>query len=115
MRARDTILDWPTPRKVKDVQSFLGFANFYRRFIPFYSDITIPLTRLTRKSAPWSWMSECQSTFDLLKKAFTSAPTLTHWQPDVPLIVETDASDYALGAIISVSLEDGIHPVAFHS
>ena len=49
-----TILDWPTPQKVKDIQSFLGFANFYRRFIPFYSDITIPLTRLLRKDAPWS-------------------------------------------------------------
>lgn len=49
------ILDWPTPHKVKDIQSFLGFANFYRRFIPYYSDIVILLTRLTRKNTLWKW------------------------------------------------------------
>ena len=90
------IIDWPTPLKVKDVQSFLGFANFYRRFIPAYSNITVPLTRLTRKNAPWNWSEECQKAFDALKKAFTSAPVLAQWVPDVPIIVETDASDYAL-------------------
>ena len=110
-----TILDWPTPRKVKDVQSFLGFANFYRRFIPHYSDITVPLTRLTRKSAPWAWTEQCQTAFDSLKSAFTSAPILVQWDPDAPVIVETDASDYALGAILSIISDNEVHPVAFHS
>lgn len=109
------ILDWPTPRKVKDVQSFLGFANFYRRFIPFYSDITVPLTRLTRKNVDWAWTTDCQKAFDTLKKAFTTAPILSQWRPDAPLIVETDASDYALAAILSIVVDDEIHPVAFHS
>ena len=111
-----TILDWLEPQKVKDIQSFLGFANFYRRFIFNYSDIVVPMTRLTRKDTPWLWTSQCQQAFDSLKEAFTNAPILTHWEPDCPLIVETDASDYAIAAILSLKKSDGeIHPVAFLS
>jgi hypothetical protein len=109
------IQDWPVPRKVKDIQSFLGFANFYRRFIQDYSKITIPLTRLTRKGVTWSWTDSCQQAFDDLKKAFTTAPILTHWIPDSPIVVETDASDYALAAIISTYVDGDIHPIGFHS
>ena len=111
-----TIQDWPEPRKVKDIQSFLGFANFYRRFISEYSDIVIPLTRLTRKGVPWNFTDDARNSFNTLKSAFISAPVLTHWVPDRPIIVETDASDYALGAILSIQTDSGeIHPVAFHS
>jgi len=110
------IQDWPEPKKVKDIQSFLGFANFYRQFIFNYSDIVIPLTRLTRKDIPWKFNSSCQDAFNSLKKAFTSAPILTHWIPNAQLIVETNALDYALAAILSVVNEDNeVHPVAFHS
>jgi len=90
------IQDWPELKKVKDIQSFLGFANFYHQFIFNYSDIVIPLTCLTWKDIPWKFDSSCQDVFNSLKKAFTSAPILTHWIPDTQLIVETDASDYAL-------------------
>ena len=111
-----TIQDWPEPHKVKDVQSFLGFANFYRHFISNYSDIVIPLTRLTRKGIPWNFTNAAWKSFQALKSAFTSAPVLTHWVPDKPTIIETDASDYALGAILSIQTDSGeIHPVAFHS
>jgi RNase H-like domain found in reverse transcriptase/Reverse transcriptase (RNA-dependent DNA polymerase) len=111
-----TIQDWPEPRKIKDIQSFLGFANFYRRFIYNYSNITVPLTRLTRKGTPWLFTEECRESFNFLKKAFTSAPILSHWVPNRPLVMETDASDYALGAILSLFDEEGVlHPVAFHS
>jgi len=110
------IQDWPEPKKVKDIQSFLGFVNFYRRFIFNYSDIVIPLTRLIRKDIPWKFDSSCQDAFNSLKKAFTSASILTHWIPSAQLIVETDASDYALAAILSIVNEDNeVHPVAFHS
>jgi len=110
------INDWPEPRKVKDVQSFLGFANFYRRFIYNYSDIVVPLTRLTHKNTRFQFGDDARAAFQLLKEAFCSAPVLTHWTPDRPIIVETDASDYALAAILSIELESGqIHPVAFHS
>ncbi|KAJ3537203.1 hypothetical protein NMY22_g5693 [Coprinellus aureogranulatus] len=110
------IQDWPEPRSVKEVQSFLGFANFYRRFIFNYSDIAVPLTRLTRKGTPFVFDDSARSAFESLKKAFTSAPVLTHWVPNRPIIVETDASDYALAAILSIRQDSGdIHPVAFHS
>ena len=62
-----SVLEWPEPCKIKDIQSFLGFANFYRHFIYNYSDIVIPMTRLTRKGVPWLWTEECQTSFDLLK------------------------------------------------
>jgi hypothetical protein len=111
-----TILDWSEPRKIKELQSFLGFANFYRRFISDYSDIVVPLTRLLRKDTAWTFPDSAREAFDNLKKAFTSAPVLSHWIPDRPVIVETDASDYALGAILSIKTsDDAVHPVAFHS
>jgi len=111
-----TIQEWPELKKVKDIQSFLGFANFYRRFIFNYSDIVIPLTRLTRKDTPWNFDKNCKKAFNTLKQAFTSAPILMHWVPDAQLVVETDVSDYALAAILSIMTKDNeIHPVAFHS
>ena len=110
------IQDWPALRKVKDVQSFLGFANFYRRFIDGYSALTVPLTRLTRKNHPWYWSPACNAAFRLLKDAFTSAPILHHFDPSLPPIVETDASDYAIAGILSLLTDDGdVRPVAFFS
>jgi RNase H-like domain found in reverse transcriptase len=111
-----TVQDWPEPHKVKDVQYFLGSANFYRQFIHEYSDIVIPLTRLTWKDLKWNFSDKCRDAFNKLKAAFLSAPVLTHWIPDTLMMVETDASDYAIAAILSIMLSDGeIHPVAFHS
>jgi len=110
------IQDWLEPKKVKDIQSFLGFANFYCWFIFNYLDIVIPLTCLTRKDIPWKFDSFYVDAFNSLKKAFTSTPILTHWIPDAQLIVETDASDYALAAILSIVNKDNeVHLVAFHS
>ena len=112
----DIIRDWPEPRKVKDIQSFLGFTNFYRRFIYNYSDIVVPLMRLTRKDASWKFSADCRRSFNSLKEAFTSAPILTHYQPDVPIIVKTDTSDYAIAGILSNICPDGeICLVAFYS
>ena len=81
-----------------------------------YSDIVIPLTWLTCKSILWNFSDATRKSFEALKSAFTSAPILTHWIPDKPIIVETDASDYALGAILSIQTDSSeVHPVAFHS
>src|SRR5882724_603587 len=110
------IQDWPEPRKVKDIQSFLGFANFYRHFIFRYSEITVPLTRLTCNGTPWHFTDECRSAFEALKKAFTIAPVLPHWIPDTQITVKTDASDHALAAVLSITNSNGeLHPIAFHS
>ena len=110
------IQDWPEPKKVKDTQSFLGFTNIYCQFIFNYSNIVIPLTYLTQKDIPWKFDSFCWDAFNSLKKAFTSAPILTHWIPDVQLIVETNTLNYALAAILSIVNNDNeVHPVAFYS
>jgi len=111
-----TIQEWPEPKKIKDIQSFLRFANFYRSFIFNYSDIVIPLTHLTRKYTSWNFDDKCRMVFNALKQAFTSTPILTHWVLNVQLVVETDASDYALAAILSIMTTDNeIHLIAFHS
>src|SRR5882724_11609608 len=65
--------DWPVPQKVKDIQSFLSFVNFYCHFIYGYSKITVPLMCLTRKGIPWHFSNECCSAFEALKNAFTTA------------------------------------------
>ena len=110
------IQDWLEPKKVKDIQSFLDFTNFYHRFIFNYLDIVIPLTYLTWKDIPWKFNSSCHDAFNSLKKAFISTSILTYWIPDAQLIVETNALDYALAAILSiVNKENKVHPVAFHS
>ena len=110
------IQDWPEPCKVKDIQSFLGFANFYFRFISDYSNIVILLTWLTCKGIAWNFSDAARKSFEALKSAFTSAPILTHWVPDKPIIVETNTLDYALGTILSIQTDSGeIHPMAFHS
>jgi RNase H-like domain found in reverse transcriptase len=110
------IQDWPEPRKVKDIQSFLGFANFYRQYIHNYSDIVVPSTRLTWKNIPWNFDESCKVAFLTLKQAFISTPVLTHYKPGCPLVIETDASDHALAAILSQVESNGeIHLVTYLS
>jgi len=76
----------------------------------------VPLTRLTRKDAPWNFSEDCRRSFNALKHAFTTAPILTHFIPDTPIIVETDASDYTVAGILSITCADGeIRPVAYYS
>jgi len=76
-----TIYEWLEPKKIKDIQSFLEFANFYRHFIFNYLDIVILLTHLTRKDTPWNFDNKCRVAFNTLKQVFTSAPILIHWVP----------------------------------
>src|SRR5882724_10105029 len=104
----DTVSIWLTPTNLKAVQAFLGFANFYRRFIVRFSDIVIPLICLTCKDTPFTWGPNHTEVFEALKTAFTQAPILAHFNPDNPIVVETDASDYVIATIISqISPNDG--------
>jgi len=108
-----TIKEWKELTNVKGIQSFLGFANFYRRFIQDYSRITTPLTRLTRKEVSWEWGNEQQMAFDTLKTAMVTEPILQHFDPERLVTIETDASDYPIGALCSQPDDNGIlHPVA---
>jgi len=77
--------------------------------------VILPLTRLTRKNKPWTWTTDCQVAFDNLKEAFTTAPILGHWDPESPMILETDAFDYALVAILSTRSNSKIRPITFYS
>ena len=112
----DGIAAWPTPVKVKDIRSFLGFANFYRRFIPDYSTVAHPLLDLTKKDNRWDWTPACQKSFDNLKKLFLSRPVL--YLPDFtkPFAIATDASKYASGAILLQTDSNGDwHPCSYLS
>lgn len=88
------ILDWEPPTNVTEVQAFLGFANFYRRFIRSYSQIVKPLSALTRKNAKFVFDESALTAFNSLKEAFTTAPILRHFDPDFDTMLETDASAY---------------------
>ncbi|OWT42324.1 retrovirus polyprotein [Pochonia chlamydosporia 170] len=112
----DCLVNWEAPINVKDVQAFLGFSNFYRRFIKGFSRIVRPLVALTRKLVKWNWTSSCQEAFDTLKESFTSAPILKHFDPTKEVIVECDASDFVSSGILSQEDDRGVlHPVAFMS
>ncbi|SPC64318.1 uncharacterized protein UHOD_11723 [Ustilago sp. UG-2017b] len=98
----EVITNWPVPKSVHDVQVFLGFCNFYRKFIPQYSRTAYPLTQLLRKeaqSAPFAWNNEAQHAFEQLRSAFGTDTILRHFDPTRPIIVETDTSDFAVAAV----------------
>jgi hypothetical protein len=110
------ITEWRSPTCLTDVQAFIGFANFYRRFIAGFSKIIGPMVNLTKKGVQFLWNKSCQSAFERLKQAFVDAPILRpfDWEKDV--ILETDASDYVSAGVLSQYDDQGIlHPVAFFS
>lgn len=110
------VMEWPIPKTVKGVQSFLGFANFYRRFIPAFSTLARPLHDLTHKGKEWEWGTKEQEAFDAIKSTICVEPVLAHPDPAKPYFLETDASGVAMGAILSQRGEDGrLRPVAFMS
>ena len=110
------IAQWPIPSKVKDIRSFLGFANFYRRFISNYSTIARPLIDLTKKSLSWNWTSSQQQAFDQLKDLFLSQPVLHIPDLSLPFAIATDASKYASGAILLQTDSNGEwHPCSYLS
>ncbi|KAL0161744.1 hypothetical protein M9458_045469, partial [Cirrhinus mrigala] len=98
----EAVLKWPQPRTLKELRRFLGFANFYRRFIRNFSSVAAPLTSMTkRQTTRLTWSQEALQAFDELRVRFTSAPILRHPDPNKPFIVEVDASSTGVGAILS--------------
>ncbi|MBW0567130.1 hypothetical protein O181_106845 [Austropuccinia psidii MF-1] len=108
-------LNWPSPRNLKALQPFLGFANFYCRFIKSYSKKISSLTSFLKRDSQFPLNEEALRQFHQLKGAFTIGPILSHFDPSLPTIVETDASDYALGAVLSQISDSRKHPIAFDS
>ena len=107
---------WPAPTNRKDVQQFLGFTNFYRRFIGGFSDVARPLFDLTKKDVRWVWGDAEASAFQTLKDLVTSEPVLILPDPSRPYRLEADSSDFATGAVLSqLGSDEKWHPVAFFS
>ncbi|QRW25224.1 Retrotransposable element Tf2 protein [Rhizoctonia solani] len=112
----EAVTSWPTPRTVKQVQAFLGFVNYLRRFIPNFSLVARPLHNLTKKETPWSWGNLEEVAFQELRSLVTRSPVLIHSNPDLPYYLETDASGVAMGAILSQRGPDNwLHPIAYMS
>jgi hypothetical protein len=127
----ETVINWPAPTSIREIQVFLGFANFYRRFIRHYSRVAAPLTeRLKGKTTGKITLTDKElSAFQTLKTSFTTAPILRHFEPQLQTVIETDASDYAIAAVLSQWVPIGgmpteepprprthrLHPVAYWS
>jgi len=102
---------------LKELQSFLGLANYYRRFIPSFAFIAHPLHCLLKKNSKFHWFTETQTAFDNIKSKFSSAPVLVYPNRDLPFLVETDSSNFTIGAILSQtsSKDNKVYPVSFFS
>lgn len=114
----ECIINFPTPKKVRDVRSFLGLASFYRKHIVDFAKKTVPLSKLIRKDSIFKWGEEQQICFENLKKQLSSPPVLKHFSNDPNLItrIHVDASDLAVGAELSQGDEiQGFNPIAFAS
>ncbi len=111
------VVDWPTPDSRKALQRFLGFANFYRRFIRSFSQLAAPLTALTSIKTPFRSSSAAEAAFTKLKGCFVSAPILIAPDPSQQFVVEVDASEVGVGAVLSQrsSSDDKVHPCAYFS
>ena len=110
------ITNWPTPTKVKEVQSFLGFCNFYHRFIKDYLKIVKPLFELTQKEHSWDWTPACKKAFQILKKTFTESLVLVMPDTRNPFHIKCNASDFTTRAVLSQVTPDGKwHPCAYIS
>ena len=110
------IQDWPVPTTKRQLLVFLGATNYLRKFVPNFSQKAVPLYRLTRKNTPFTWFKACQDAFETLKLAIASSPVLGHIKQREPFWVETDASDFAVGCVLSQGDPEGdLQPCAYYS
>jgi len=110
------VIEWPILRDMKDVQKFLGLANYYRQFVKDFATIAKPLHEMTRKETKWNWGERQQKAFEELKRRFTTEPVLVTPDLDKEMRVEVDASDFATEGILSMKCKDEKwRPVAYIS
>jgi hypothetical protein len=111
-----TVRDWPRPTCAQDVRQFLGLAGYYRKFVHRYSDITAPLTELTKSDYTWQWREDVeQRAFDTTKEALSSPPVLAFPDPTKPYQLYTDSSEFAQGATLLQDQGGGLQPIAYYS
>ena len=96
-----SVIEWPSPKNVKELQAFLGLGNYYRKYIKDYSAVATPLFALLKKDTKYEWLDQQEFTFNRLKEAFTQAPVRAMFNPEQPIVIVTDASNYAIGAILN--------------
>jgi len=106
-RKIEALTQFPPPTNVKEICSFLGMTGFYRQFIQDYSEITKPITNLLKQKNAFKWTNECQDAFKVLKKCLINSPILAHPNKIGLFTVTTDASDVALGAVLSQEQNEG--------
>ncbi|CAI7893932.1 unnamed protein product [Closterium sp. NIES-53] len=111
----EAVRTWKTPENVKELQQFLGFANYYNWFVPQYAKIATPLTNLLKKNTLFKWEDVHQQTMEQLKTALTSAPVLILPDPEKDYVIEADASDQAVGAVLMQDQGKGLQPIAYLS
>jgi len=95
-----SVKNWPTPTKLRDIRGFLGICSYYRKYIQGFATLARPLHKLLKKNTPWKWTDVEQTTFDNLKRKLTEAPVLTLPDPNEHFTVQSDASDEAIGAVL---------------
>jgi hypothetical protein len=115
LRKVQAVADWPQPKTVRQVRSFLGLANYYRRYVHGFANMAAALTLLTKKNVPFIWTTKQTQAFEALKAALTSSPVLKNPEFGKPFTITTDASEFAVGAVLSQSTPEGERPVAFIS
>ncbi|GJP58286.1 hypothetical protein CLOP_g22992 [Closterium sp. NIES-67] len=111
----EAVRTWKIPENVKELQQFLGFANYYNRFVPQYAKLAAPLTNLLKKNTPYKWEPKHQEAMEQLKQALTSAPVLMLPEPERDYVIEADASDHAVGAVLMQDQGNGLQPIAYLS
>lgn len=110
------ITEAPTPRNVRELRSFLGIINYYAKFVPSLSSILSPLNDLLKAGKRWVWSPACRKAFKEAKERITKAPILAHFDPQLPISLAADASQYGIGAVISHTFPDGSErPIAYAS
>ena len=111
----EAVRNWKVPQNVKDVRSFLEFANYYRRYVHQFTEVAHPLIELTKKGVEWQWGPYQRQSFQELKTKLSTAPILQFPNPKVPYTVVIDASGTAVGGVLMQDQGNGLQPLAFMS
>ena len=96
----EAVVSWERPTTVTEIRSFLGLASYYRRFIPGFSSIDLPMTKLIRKNVRFVWSDECEASFRLLKEKLVTAPVLSVPEGTKDMVIYSDASLKGLGCVL---------------